>query len=259
MEKEEIRVKIRELGGIDLDEEHGYFPVSPKIAKPIIHEYYEKPVPSVISSIQSVWARTRHKLRVEADYAIAEGIISRFFKKTCTKYHEPDIKFRIYPTKIRKAIIHLFSFKITGDVEVKFENNSKEGEEGKTTVWRWQSCPTSDDAYHWEKVKGSADLKPSWNHKFVEDSTSVVLGVMSASTDKVVRNSYASASANWDTGNIFDYFWSLVQLFITGTVTTRNGFDVTVNYNWLGSNVTKSMHVDAKVTLPVEAVEYRWD
>ena len=126
-------------------------------------------------------------------------------------------------------------------------------------MWRWQSCPTDENAYEWEIVKGSADLTPSWSHDFIEDSTSVRFGRISSSPSKVETRSSASVSGSWNTGNIFDYFWNLVQILLSGSVTTRNGFDVTVSYSWLGSTVSETRHIDTKVVIPVERVEYVWD
>ena len=257
--EEEIREKIKELGAVEIDRNTGYFPVKSTLVKPRILEYNEYEIPTILSTAQNFFAITKRKAVLGAKYVFAEGIFTRIFKKTCTKYHDPKISFKIYPTAVKKAVVHLLSFKITGEVETKFENHSEEGEEGKTSVWRWQSCPTKDSEYEWEKVKGSANLNPAWSHRFVEDSTGVVLGDISDSTDVVKLNSSATSVAKWNTGDIFEYFWSLLQLLLTGTITTRNGFDVTVTYKWLGSNVSKTKHVDAKVVLPVKKVDYVFD
>ena len=198
-DRAEIEQKVEELGGVKIDETHGYFPVKPSISQPQILEYNEAQRLVLLTNARMLFVKTKRKVQLGTNYILREGLFSRIFKKTCTMYHDPVIKFVIYPTRITKAVVHLFSFKITGDVEVRFDNQSKEGEEGKTTVWRWQSCPTDENAYEWEIVKGSADLTPSWSHDFIEDSTSVRFRRISSSTSKVETRSSASVSGSWNT------------------------------------------------------------
>ena len=249
--RDEIEEKIRQLGGIRVTSDYGYIPVKRK-GKFKILKYDEYRCRYCLSTrITKTLAEIKHVFTL--------SIFLGLLRKPCVLYHDPKIDYKIYPVKISVVRCHLFSLKMDGDVVVKFENKSVEGEKGETVVWRWQSCPTDESRYKWEKVEGSADLIPSWSHSMVEDSTGVLLGQMSKSTDKVKKNSSTSVSVEWSTGTIWDYFWNLLQLFVSGSVTTRNGFDVTASYEWLGSIVTDSRHIDVVAVLPVERVEYYFD
>jgi len=183
------------------------------------------------------------------------------FKKVCVMYRDPKIDFDIIPVKTNNVVFHMLSFKITGNIVNSFTNRSVEGEEGRYTTRRWKACPTDPNAYTWEKVPGSADLTPSWIHKFTEDQTSTYLSKVSQSTGKVSAGSKSpDVSGSWSTGNIGDVILTLLSIFLKGRVTLRNGYDVTVKYVWKGQTQTVNRHVDARVVLPVEGgLGVSWD
>ena len=54
---------------------------------------------------------------------------------------------------------------------------------------------------------------------------------------------------------------TLLQIFLRGNVKLRNGFDLTIKYEFPeGNTKTINRHVDVKVTLPVEGnVNVAWD
>jgi hypothetical protein len=183
------------------------------------------------------------------------------FRKVCVMYKDPNIVFDLIPVKTKNVVFHMLSFKITGDIVNSFTNKSTEGEEGTYVTRRWKACPTDPSVYTWKPVPGSADLTPNWAHSFTEDQTSTYLSKVSQSTGKVQAGAKSpDVSASWSTGGIGDVILTLLNIFLKGRVTLRNGYDVTVKYTWKGQTQTVNRHVDAKVIVPVEgSVGVSWD
>jgi len=181
-------------------------------------------------------------------------------KKVCVTYKDPIINFDLVPVKTRNVVFHMFSFRITGDIVNSLHNKSKEGEEGKHVTWRWKSCPTDPDVYDWEKVKGSADIISNWLHNFTEDSTGTYLDEVRQSVSKKPPGAEVEVSASWEKGGLGPVIFTLLNIFLTGRVVLRNGYDVSVKYTWKDQTQTVNRHIDAKVALPVEgSVGVAWD
>jgi len=254
------REKLKELGATNPEGTSGIIPVNPPATyEPEVLEY---------RAVDTTPLRVKMRMKYidplirRAMIAAEKGLIRTqwILRKTCTMYKDPVINFELIPIKVKNITCHVFSLKLSGDVVLRFTNKSKEGEEGTTVTWRWRACPTDPDAYSWHVVEGSADLAPSWSHSFVEDSTSTVLGRISKALDKVYRGSSVEVTGYWETGSLGDLLWNIVSILISGKITTRNGFDVTLKYYWLGKTQTISRHIDAKVVLPVEGnIRWSWD
>lgn len=181
-----------------------------------------------------------------------------FFEKPCIKYKDPVIDYTVSPVKIKNVKYHVFSCYFEGDIVNKITNRGTEGQKGTTKVWRWEDCPISNDSYAWEWVSGSADLVSSWVHEFKEKTTGKRLGRISQSAS-VLKGRTVSKTSHWKSGDLLDFIIQILNILITGGVTTRNGYDVTVNYDWKGSQ-TKSKHIDKTVWLPIEGnIVWWWD
>ena len=77
---------------------------------------------------------------------------------------------------------------------------------------------------------------------------------------KVKPGKRVELSASFETSGLLDVIWTLLQIFLRGRVTTRDGYDVTVTYYWKGQQQSISRHIDARVVLPVEGdVRWSWD
>jgi len=181
-----------------------------------------------------------------------------FLQKTCTKHRDPKILYTISPIRLVNVKYHVWSLYLEGDIENKLSNKSKEGEEGVTERWFFESCPDDEGEYDWEVIEGSADLESSFVHEIVESKTDEVLDEIS---DKISAkmNEAISAKAHWKTKGLGDLIFTIVKILMTGGVVTENGYDITVTYEFRGSR-SESKHIDMKVWIPVKGyIRLVWD
>jgi len=181
-----------------------------------------------------------------------------FLQKTCSKYRNPKILYTISPIRLVNVKYHVWSLYLEGDIENKLSNKSKEGEEGITERWFFESCPDEEDEYDWEVIEGSADLESSFIHEIVESKTDEVLDEI---TDKISAKmkEAISAKAHWKTKGLGDLIFTIVKILMTGGVVTENGYDITVTYEFRGSR-SESKHIDMKVWIPVKGyIQLVWD
>jgi len=170
-------------------------------------------------------------------------------EKPCVKYIDPIIDYTVSPIKIKNVKYHVFSCYLEGDIVNKISNRGKEGQKGTTKVWRWEDCPITDDSYAWEMIAKSADLISNWTHELKEKTTNARLGRLSQNAS-VSRGMNVSKTSHWKSGSLWDFIVQVLNILITGGVTTRNGYDITVTYEWKGTQ-TKSKHIDKTVWLPI--------
>jgi hypothetical protein len=188
--------------------------------------------------------------------------VEALLRKVCTMYKDPTIDFDLTPVKTKNVVFHMLSWRIGGDIVNVLTNKSQEGEEGKYKTLRWKACPTDPTAYEWEKVKGSADILPDWLHDFTEDQTGTFLARVKQAAGRVAPGEKTpEVSTSWEKAGIGSgAFMTLLGIFLTGRVTLRNGYDVTIKYWWKDQPQTVTRHIDAKVVVPVEgSVGIAWD
>ena len=262
--EEERRRRLREFGATNVEGTEGIIPVAPGPTEPEILEYAVRDTTPLRVKIRRLrvdpWVR-RAELVWATKFYRTQGLLG-LLKKLCTSYKNPKISFEVRPRKVRNVVFHVFSLKFDGDVVCEFVNRSEEGEEGSCAVWIWQHCPPegSPEYTDWKKVAGSADLVPSWAHNFVEDKTSALLGKIDKALGKVYKGRSVEVTGAWKTKGLWDLAWTILSILVRGSVITRNGFDVTVKYTWLGKTQTISRHIDAKVELPIEGnIRWSWD
>jgi len=174
-----------------------------------------------------------------------------FFEKPCIKLIDPKIDYSISPVHVIDVKYYFFYGYIDGFIENKISNRGTEGRRGTKTIFRWEDCPTSNDEYEWEVIKGSADLAAQWAHELKEKTTDTLLGNFSQSADPVIGQTI-SRSSYWKTGDLWDLIVQVFNILLTGTVTTTNGYDVTVSYDWNGTTQTRTKHIDKSVRIPVK-------
>ena len=163
---------------------------------------------------------------------------------------DPKIDYSVSPlhmTSLRYYFLHGY---IDGYIVNKIDNRGTEGRRGTKTIFRWEDCPISNEEYDWENIKGSADFASQWAHEFKEKTTDKLMGKVSQNADPKIgqtisRNSY------WKTGDLLDLIIQVFNILLTGTITTTNGYDVTVSYDWNGTK-TKTKHIDKTVRLPIK-------
>jgi hypothetical protein len=186
------------------------------------------------------------------------------FRVTCKKYIDPKIAFDILPVRARNVVFRISCLCIEGDLGVELRNTGEDGKEGRKTISRLQymreGCPTDPNEYNWRTVEGSATLKDnSALHDFWENQTGAYLSRLSHRPPDVRVGQSVQVSGRFRTGDLSQTFWTLLQIFLAGTVTLRNGFDVTVHYDWLGERREVKRHVDVRVTVPVEgSISVTW-
>jgi hypothetical protein len=197
---------------------------------------------------------------------IAERLLfpQGIFRVTCKKYIEPKILFDILPVRARNVTFRISCLCIEGDLDVELRNTGEDGKEGRKTISRLQymlkGCPEDPNEYDWRVVEGSATLKDnSALHDFWENQTGAYLTRMSYSPPDVAVGQSVRVTGKFRTSGLGNLFWNLLQIFLTGTVTLRNGFDVTVHYDWLGERREVKRRIDVRVTVPVEgSVKVAW-
>jgi len=252
----EVRAKLEELGAEFVSEDLAYIPVKATYSTEIL-EYQEiDTTPYVTKLKQNIVRNLTYRNVKTFEYYGIQGIL----RKVCIKYRDPIINFKVFPLRVRNVVLHMFSGRLTGEIVNRFENYSKEGQEGYYKTWRWKSCPTSEDSYSWYVVEGSADLKSDWYHRVIEEETNRLIATVRQITDIVKKNGYVEITASFETTGLIDVIWSLLMIFISGRVSTRDGYDITISYKWKGETQTVKRHIDGRVVLPVEgSVGVAWD
>ena len=197
---------------------------------------------------------------------IAERLLfpQGIFRVTCKKYIDPRIAFDILPVRARNVAFRISCLCVEGDLDVDLRNTGEDGKEGRKTISRLQyilhGCPTDPNEYSWRVVEGSATLKDnSAVQDFWENQTGAYLSRLNHRPPDVAVGRSVRVTGRFRTGGLGDLFWTLLQIFLTGTVTLRNGFDVTVHYDWLGERKEVKRRVDVRVTVPVEgSISVTW-
>jgi hypothetical protein len=186
------------------------------------------------------------------------------FRVTCKKYIDPKILFDILPVRARNVTFRVSCLCIEGDLDVELRNTGEDGKEGRKTISRLQymlyGCPEDPNEYDWRTVEGSATLKDnSAVQDFWEDRTGAYLSRLSHRPPDVAVGQSVRVTGRFRTGNLSQTFWTLLQIFLSGTVTLRNGFDVTVHYDWLGERREVKRTINVRVTVPVEgSISVTW-
>jgi hypothetical protein len=186
------------------------------------------------------------------------------FRVTCKKYIDPKILFDILPVRARNVTFRISCLCIEGDLDVELRNTGEDGKEGRKTISRLQymlhGCPEDPNEYEWRVVEGSATLKDnSAVQDFWENQTGAYLSRLFHRPPDVAVGQRVRVTGRFRTGGLGNLFWTLLQIFSTGTVTLRNGFDVTVHYDWLGERKQVKRHIDVRATVPVEgSISVAW-
>ena len=244
----DVRERLERMGAEFVSEDLAY--LTPKPAPPAtVLEYSVKDTTPLWRKVkqQRIRSYTHRNILTVKEYGVIQGI----FRKVCTLYHDPKIEFRLVPVKARNITLHVFSGRITGEIVNEFTNESEEGEEGYYKTWRWRACPTDEDYYSWHEVPGSADLDNNWLHEAIEEETGKLIARVTQKA-AVRKGDRVEVSASFETSGLLDVIWTLLEIFWSGRVTTRDGYDVTIRYKWKGETQTVNRHVDARVILPVE-------
>jgi hypothetical protein len=248
---EETKRRLEELGFTVTSPREAVAQPAAALREPVLEEV-------VVSSEQTrtTWIYPLRFIRALARRGV--------FRVTCKKYIDPKIAFDIVPVKVRNVVFRVSCLCVEGDLVVDFKNRGEDGKEGRKTISRLQymlrGCPEDPGEYEWRTVKGSATLRDnSALHDFWENQTGTYLSRLSYRPPDVAVGQSVQVAGKFRTSGLGNVFWTLVQIFLTGTVTLRSGFDVTVHYEWLGERREVKRHVDVRATVPVEGpVSVTW-
>lgn len=236
--------RLESLGFEMVGPSEAFLDVKPPTTIPNILAYEESPI--------QVTRVTTYRLIYPPLYRTS-SIIST----TCTKYMNPKAAFSIIPVKAKNMKFRIWGLKFEGDMETRLKNIGEDGQEGKHVMrwiqWMVTGCPTSDDKYDWEWLKNTAALRSnSYSNSFYEDRNNEYLAKISQKIGDASTGRSSLATAHFNTGGLGGFFWTLIQILTTGTITTRNGFDVTAHYDWLGKTYEVKRHVNSRTVLPIE-------
>jgi len=246
--RELTREEISEIFGVEwVTRDYGVYRVKPRIREPEILEYRVHETTPEYRELLNEMKRTAY-VRVKFG-----GLLRRLLYKQCYKEEPPRILFRLSPLYFESVKFHWGGLWFEGEIATKFENNSEEGKEGVAWVRRRQTCPENPEEYEWNEVEGSASLLGNWLNGFWEDTQNIFISKLTQKTErKVDINDYISVTGHWKTDPFsMDTFMTLWNIFTTGTIVTRHGFDATVIYNFNGQHV-RTFRVDLRVRLPIK-------
>ncbi len=250
---ESVRLRLAALGASNLDASSGVIPVSSGQELRVLETKTVGTTPLWESARPHLLGLMNERIRLSRSMSLS------FLQKPCSKTIPPNILMSLIPFSLVNMQFHVFSLKLSGDIQNRFGNDSFEAKQGTTSVKKWQSCPSDDSAYSWSTVSGSADLVPNWNHSLADDQSGATLAKVSQSIDKIGISTAAIPQVSWQSGGLGDLIWQIVQILVSGSITTRNGFDVTASYSWQGSQ-SKSQHIDARVVVPVSgSIQWAWN
>jgi len=181
--------------------------------------------------------------------------------KICKKYRKPKILFRLAPAWFENVKFHWGGLWFEGEIVNKFDNQSQEGEEGTVKVPKDEPCPENEAVYEWRPLKGTADLLGSWLHKFWEDENNIFIAQLTQKLkEKVKPFKIVELKGYWKTEAFsLETFQTLFSIFTSGTIVTRNGFDVKLVYEFRGQLYEQTYHVDTRVRLPVKGDVEWWN
>jgi hypothetical protein len=243
----ETKQRLRDLGFEIVEPARAVISVTPPTPEPAVLDYTEK-----IIGVRTVFIRPLEFVR--SNWFWATGL----FRVTCKKYVDPKIAYEVIPVKAKNVVFHVLGFYFEGDLVTRLTNKSEEGKEGTCVVRRLyytlHGCPVEEGKYSWKDVAGSADLFNNVaDHAFSHVETNTHLAKVRETWDKVAKGQAVDVTAHFKTGGIGSgAFWNIIQYITTGTINLRNGFDVTVHYNWRGETKEEKRRVDVRATVPVE-------
>jgi hypothetical protein len=250
----ETRQKLKDLGFEIVEPARAVTSVTPPTPEPVVVDYTEK-----IIDIRTVSVRLIEFVR--SNWVWATGL----FRVVCKKYIDPQIAYEVVPVKARNVIFHVWGLYFEGDLVTRLTNKSEEGKEGTCVVRRLhytlRGCPAEEDKYSWKNVAGSADLFNNVaDHTLSHVETNAHLARVRETWDKVAKGQAVDVTARFKTGGLGSgVFWNIIQYVLTGTINLRNGFDVTVHYNWRGETKKDRRHINVTASVPVEgSVQVTW-
>jgi len=240
------REEISEIFGVEwVTRDYGVVRVKPEIKEAEILEYK---MIETTPDVRMLFNELKRTAIVRAKF----GLLRRLLYKPCYKEQPPKILFKLSPVYFENVKFHWAGLWFEGEIVTRFNNESEEGKEGIAWVRRRQLCPEDPEAYEWETVEGSASLFGDWLNKFWEDSTGTFISELwQKLEEKVDPRNYVNVKGYWKTAPLsLDTFMTMWNIFTSGTIVTRHGFDVTVTYDFNGTHV-KKYHVNLRVRLPI--------
>ena len=160
---------------------------------------------------------------------------------------DPKILFKLSPLKIQNAQFHVLTRSVEGDVVHRFENHSEEAV-GDEKNQRTGATRNSGKA-----ISGSADLNGDFLSRITHDlAPDKVLAEVKDIIQKTSPLNYVDMTGHFTSGGLIGFFEQIYEHATSGTLYTSAGIDTTLKYTLPNGEHGKSLHLDLKLSLPVE-------
>jgi len=203
--------------------------------------------------------KTAYVLPTKALYML-ETVRPMFFPLPCIfgfepwcwvrKYKDPEIDFGINAVKVRDVDVYLLRGRITGKIDTKFENMSKEGE-------TWVENVKTGEQRNRENVDGSADLDGKFNEEiFMRKISETLAKLEDRVIDRTEPDAKIKITSNFEKKGYINMIKSILNILLTGTMYIDDKIKVTVEWSWLGEKKSLSKDIEIRAYLPVENVSW---
>jgi len=166
------------------------------------------------------------------------------------KYKDPEIDFGINAVKVRDVDVYLLRGRITGKIDTKFENMSKEGE-------TWEENVKTGEQRNRENVDGSADLDGKFDEEiFMRKISETLAKIEDRFIKKTEPDAKIKITSDFEKKGYLNMIKSILDILLTGSMYIDDKIKVTVEWSWLGEKKSKSKDISIRAYLPVENVNW---
>jgi len=166
------------------------------------------------------------------------------------KYKDPVIDFAINAIKMRDVDVYLLRGRITGKIDTKFENMSKEGE-------TWEENVKTGEQRNRENVDGSADLDGEFDEEiFMRKISETLAKIEDRFIKKTEPDVKIKITSDFEKKGYINMIKSILDILLTGSMYIDDKIKVTVEWSWLGEKKSKSKDISIRAYLPVENVNW---
>lgn len=183
-------------------------------------------------------------------------LLGRECSYTKTTWTPPDISSQAIPDKVDNATVYLnpFNARIEGEVTFDMSNSSEPGEKHTQTKYK---CKEDGDV-NTSVLENSAILDGDNAGDWYDDQVDELIDSVNTSYNSVEPNYHVEATTSFKKKGALSVLKSLLNAWLSGTMTSRAQTTLTVKYDWRGTTNTKQFDVDTVVAIPVSNLNYSW-
>lgn len=237
---EAVKVFLRGLGIKEVEY------TSNGTVKPREHKY------KMIAKKVEVVGESRKRIRPEL---MVQQFIPLFcifgFEPWCwvRKYQEPKIDFEIHALEVDDVDVHLLKGDIEGTIITRFFNKS---EEGKT----WLENVKTGERREERTIEGSADLSGKFDESILIKKLNEVLAEIKNKVDRTRPKMEVRINSRFKHHSYWDMVKNIFKILISGKMNVDDDIQITVYWNWLGEEHSRTYNIHIEAELPVG--EVRW-